>query len=278
MIFGGFWLSYHTMKIALTIAGSDSGGGAGIQADLKTFASLGVYGTSAITAVTAQNTLGVSSFQEVSPELVQDQIETLYADFQIDAAKTGMLASSKIIEVVAECVKKFNIDKLVVDPVMISKSGHRLLASEAERSLASRLIPLALVITPNLKEAEALCGFPVNSTEEMKKAVKLILQKGARSVVVKGGHLKGDAVDIFYDGKDFHQLKSPRIQTRNDHGTGCTFSAAIAGYLALGKDLTESVLSAKEYITQAIKHSYSVGKGHSPVNHFFRQDRSNQAE
>ncbi|MCI0531040.1 MAG: bifunctional hydroxymethylpyrimidine kinase/phosphomethylpyrimidine kinase [candidate division Zixibacteria bacterium] len=263
------------MKIALTIAGSDSGAGAGIQADLKTFASLGVYGTSAVTAVTAQNTVGVSSFQEVSPELVRDQIETLYADFQIDAAKTGMLASSKIIDVVAECVKKFNIDKLVVDPVMISKSGHRLLASEAEKSLTSKLIPLALVVTPNLKEAEALCGFPVNSAEEMKKAARVILQKGARSVVVKGGHLKGDAVDIFYDGKDFHQLKSPRIQTRNDHGTGCTFSAAIAGYLALGKGLTQSVLSAKEYITQAIQYSYSVGKGHSPVNHFFRQDRSN---
>lgn len=258
------------MKVALTIAGSDSGAGAGIQADLKTFAALGVYGTSVITAVTAQNTLGVKSFQEISPEIVRDQIEAICTDFEVAAAKTGMLASSKIIEVVVQSVKRYKLENLVVDPVMVAKSGDRLLLPEAEKALVEKLIPLALLVTPNLREAEVLYGKKVSTKEEMKEAARKILDYGARTVVVKGGHLDGEAIDIFYDGENFQELKAQKILTTNDHGTGCTFSAAIAAFLALGMDLCSSVVSAKEYITQALKHSYSVGHGRSPVNHFFQ--------
>lgn len=258
------------MKIALTIAGSDSGAGAGIQADLKTFAALGVYGTSVITAVTAQNTLGVKSFQEISPDIVSDQIEAICTDFDVMAAKTGMLASSKIIDVVVQSVKRYKLENLVVDPVMVAKSGDRLLLPEAEKSLIEKLIPLAYVVTPNLWEAEVLYGKKVNTVDQMKEAAKKIVDLGARGVVVKGGHLDQDAIDIFYDGEDFQELKAKKILTTNDHGTGCTFSAAIAGFLALGMDLSSAVVSAKEYITKALQHSFSVGKGRSPVNHFFQ--------
>lgn len=257
------------MKISLTIAGSDSGAGAGIQADLKTFAALGVYGTSVITAVTAQNTLGVKSFQEISPEIVADQLETVCTDFEVASAKTGMLASSKIIDVIVQAVKRYKLVNLVVDPVMVAKSGDRLLLPEAEESLIKKLIPVALIVTPNLREAEVLYGKKVSTLAEMKEAAKKILDYGAKAVVVKGGHLDGDAIDIFYDGEDFQELKAKKVLTQNDHGTGCTFSAAIAGFLALGMDLSSSVVSAKEYITKALEHSYSVGHGRSPVNHFF---------
>jgi len=258
------------LKIALTIAGSDSGAGAGIQADLKTFAALGVYGTSVITAVTAQNTLGVKSYQEISPEIVADQLEAICTDFEVSAAKTGMLASSKIIEVVVQAVNRYKIANLVVDPVMLAKSGDRLLLPDAEEALVEKLIPLALIVTPNLFEAEVLCGKKVSTIPEMKEAAKKILDYGCKGVVVKGGHLNEGAVDIFYDGENFQELKAKKIATKNDHGTGCTFSAAIAGFVALGMDLSSSVVSAKEYITKALEHSYSVGHGRSPVNHFFQ--------
>jgi len=266
------------MKIALTIAGSDSGGGAGIQADLKTFAALGVYGTSVITAVTAQNTMGVKSFQEINPDIVKDQLDAVCTDFEISAAKTGMLASSKIIEVVVQAVNRYKIANLVVDPVMVAKSGDRLLLPDAQEALVAKLIPVALVVTPNLFEAEVLYGKKVTTIPEMKLAAKKILDYGCRGVVVKGGHLNEGAVDIFYDGENFQELKSERVLTKNDHGTGCTFSAAMAGFLALGMDLSSAVVSAKEYITQALKHSYSVGHGRSPVNHFFQTKAFEQPE
>ncbi len=256
-------------KVALTIAGSDSGAGAGIQADLKTFASLGVYGTSAITAITAQNTVGVKSVQELPAQMVKDQIEAIFNDFEVEAAKTGMLANSEIIEAVAESVKKFKLKNLVVDPVMVAKSGDHLLKPEAINDLKNKIFLLALVVTPNLKEAEVLTDIKINSVEDMKKAAAKILNLGPKAVVVKGGHLEGKPIDVFYDGENFQELVAPRIMTNNNHGSGCTFSAAICGFLTLGLDLYSAVISAKEYITQALKASYQVGHGHGPVNQFF---------
>lgn len=256
-------------KVALTIAGSDSGAGAGIQADLKTFASLGVYGTSAITAITAQNTVGVKSVQELPAQMVRDQIEAVFNDFDVEAAKTGMLSNSEIIETVAECVKKFKLKNFVVDPVMVAKSGDHLLKPEAINDLKNKIFPLALVVTPNLKESEVLTDIKINSVEDMKKSAIKILNLGPRAVVVKGGHLEGKPIDIFYDGENFQELAAPRIMTTNNHGSGCTFSAAICGFLTLGLDLYSAVVSAKEYIAQALKASYQVGHGHGPVNQFF---------
>lgn len=256
-------------KVALTIAGSDSGAGAGIQADLKTFASLGVYGTSAITAITAQNTVGVKSVQELPAQMVKDQIEAVFNDFEVEAAKTGMLANSEIIEAVAECIKKFKLKNLVVDPVMVAKSGDHLLKPEAINDLKNKIFPLALVVTPNLKEAEVLADMKISSVEDMKKSAEKILNLGPRAVVVKGGHLEGKPIDVFYDGENFQELTTPRVMTTNNHGSGCTFSAAICGFLTLGLDLYSAVVSAKEYITQALKASYQVGHGHGPVNQFF---------
>ncbi len=256
-------------KVALTIAGSDSGGGAGIQADLKTFASLGVYGTSAITAITAQNTVGVKSVQELPAQMVRDQIEAVFNDFEVEAAKTGMLANSEIIEAVVESVKKFKLKNLVVDPVMVAKSGDPLLKPEAINDLKSKIFPLALVVTPNLKEAEVLTDMKISLVEDMKKAAIKILNLGPKAVVVKGGHLEGKPIDVYYDGTNFQELDAPRVLTTNNHGSGCTFSAAICGFLTLGLDLYSALVSAKEYITQALKASYQVGHGHGPVNQFF---------
>lgn len=253
----------------MTIAGSDSGAGAGIQADLKTFASLGVYGTSAITAITAQNTVGVKSVQELPAQMVRDQIEAIFNDFEVEAAKTGMLANSEIIGAVAETVKKFKLKNLVVDPVMVAKSGDHLLKPEAMNDLKNKLLPLALVVTPNLIEAEVLTDMKISSVEEMKKAAIKILNLGPKAVVVKGGHLEGKPIDVFYDGENFQELTAQRIMTTNNHGAGCTFSAAICGFLTLRLDLYSAVVSAKEYITQALKASYQVGHGHGPVNQFF---------
>jgi len=256
-------------KVALTIAGSDSGAGAGIQADLKTFASLGVYGTSAITAITAQNTVGVKSVQELPAQMVRDQMEAVFNDFEVEAAKTGMLSNSEIIEAVAECIKKFKLKNLVVDPVMVAKSGDHLLKPEAINDLKNKIFPLALVVTPNLKETEVLTGLKIPSVEDMKEAALRIANMGPKAVVIKGGHLEGKPIDVFYDGENFQELVAPRIMTTNNHGSGCTFSAAICGFLTLGLDLYSAVISAKEYITQALKASYQVGHGHGPVNQFF---------
>ncbi len=261
------------MKIipkALTIAGSDSGAGAGIQADLKTFAAHGVYGTSVITAVTAQNTLGVTEILELPPKLVAAQIDAVIQDIGAHALKTGMLANAAIIEVVAEKIRQHRLKNLVVDPVMVAKGGDLLLRQEAIETLRSRLIPLAAIVTPNLPEAEQLTGLRASKVQEIKRAAEKILAMGARSVIIKGGHRRGPATDIFYDGKKFREISAARIHTRHTHGTGCTFSAAIAANLAKGEKLEEAVIDAKRYITRAIRRGFAIGSGHSPVHHFYR--------
>jgi len=263
-------ISSKAVPKALTIAGSDSGGGAGIQADLKTFAALGVYGTSAITAVTAQNTLGVTDVQEIALPTISAQIDAVMSDIGADAAKTGMLSSAPIIETVAAAIQKHGIENLVVDPVMVAASGARLLRENAVDALKRDLLPRALLVTPNVPEAEVLAGFPIRSANDMRKAAQEIARTGARNVVVKGGHAQGDeAIDILFDGREFREFTAERIRSTNTHGTGCTFSSAIAGGLALGKTVPESVDLAKRYVTEAIRHAFSVGGGHGPLNHFF---------
>ena len=257
------------MKCVLTIAGSDSGGGAGIQADLKTFGALGVYGTSAITAVTAQNTVEVTRIQPIDPEVVAAQIDAVAGDIGIDAAKTGMLWSAAIIEAVAAALARHRVPNLVVDPVTISKSGARLLQEEALQALKERIIPLAAIITPNLPEAEMLADRPIPDAEGMREAARIIHGLGARRVVIKGGHAEGpNVVDLYYDGEDFQELKAERIKTRSNHGTGCTFSAAIAAYLAHGLPPLDAVSRAKEFLTAAILSAPGLGKGAGPLNHF----------
>lgn len=257
------------IPVALTIAGSDSGGGAGIQADLKTFAALGVYGTSALTAVTAQNTREVTAIKELCPEMVAAQIEAVVSDIGVNAAKTGMLSSAGLIEIVAEEVRKHKIKKLVVDPVMVSKSGAALLQPEAVDILVTELLPCALVVTPNWPEAERLVGHRIETKEEAKEAGRKIAGMGPKIVVLKGGHRTGKAVDLVFDGKRFTQLIAERVQTTSTHGTGCTFSAAIAAGLAKGLAPLAAIKAAKHYLTLAIQRAYPIGHGHGPVNHFY---------
>jgi hydroxymethylpyrimidine/phosphomethylpyrimidine kinase len=254
----------------MTIAGSDSGGGAGIQADLKTFAALGVYGTSALTAITAQNTVGVTAVHEIPADVIAAQIKAVLDDIGADAVKTGMLSSSAIVEVVARELRRNGVERLVVDPVMIAKSGDPLLKEEAVEALRTRLVPLAAVVTPNIPEAEVLTGMTITSQEDMRRAAEQILGMGARGVVVKGGHLEGPATDLFYDGSDFHEFTAPRIDTVNTHGTGCTFASAIAAGLAQGLPVIDAVARAKEYVTEAIRRSFPIGQGHGPLNHFYQ--------
>jgi len=251
----------------MSIAGSDSGGGAGIQADIKTFAAHGVHGTTAITAITAQNSVAVKDYLALPPPMVVAQMEAVASDMRVAAVKTGMLATAAIVEAVAEAVKRLGLPNLVVDPVMVAKSGDRLLDPAAEAAYLDHLFPLALLVTPNLEEAEAMLGRPVRELGAMREAARALLSLGARAVVVKGGHLAGDAVDVFFDGRTFEELAAERIPTANTHGTGCTFSAAIAARLALGADLPAAVRGAKAYLTEAIRRSYSVGHGHGPVDH-----------
>ncbi len=254
---------------ALTIAGSDSGAGAGIQADLKTFAALGVYGLSALTAITAQNTQGVLAAQDLPPELVEAQIDAVLEDIGADAAKTGMLSSSAIIEVVARCVSRWDL-RLVVDPVMVAKGGDPLLQPEAITTLSTVLLPLAEVVTPNLFEAEVLTGQRIETLDDMRAAAQAIRALGPRHVVVKGGHRAADPVDVYFDGKRFAELRAERISTRHTHGTGCTFSAAIAAFMARGLPVDAAITGAKSYITQAIRHAPGLGSGHGPVGHFWQ--------
>ncbi len=258
------------MKIdkALTIAGSDSGAGAGLQADLKTFAALGVYGTSVVTAITAQNTTGVTRVLETPAPVVAAQIDAVMDDIGADAVKTGMLANARIIRTVADKIREHGIQRLVVDPVMVAKGGHVLLRPDAIRTLWTRLFPLATVVTPNLPEAQALTGMEGTGAAAIKEMARRIVGQGARSVVVKGGHRKGAATDIFYDGATFLEFPGPRIRTRNTHGTGCTYSAALACGLARNKPLETAIAEAKEFITEAIRQAFSIGSGHSPVHHF----------
>jgi hydroxymethylpyrimidine/phosphomethylpyrimidine kinase len=257
-----------TIPRALTIAGSDSGGGAGIQADLKTFAALGVYGMSAITALTAQNTVGVRGIVELAPEFISLQIRTVVEDIGVDAVKTGMLSSSAIISQVAKDLRELGLQKLVVDPVMVAKGGDRLLRADAVEAVAKELLPLALVVTPNLHEAGVLIGREVGTLEGMKEAARAIKALGPRYVVIKGGHLPGTPLDLLFDGLDFREYANLRYDTPHTHGTGCTFASAIAAGLARGLSVEEAVARAKEYITTAIQHGMPIGKGHGPVHHF----------
>jgi hydroxymethylpyrimidine/phosphomethylpyrimidine kinase len=251
---------------ALAIAGSDSGGGAGIQADLKTFSALGVFGMTAITALTAQNTTGVFGVIEIPPEFVAQQIDVVVADIGVDAAKTGMLSNSGIIDAVADRIRHHRIANLVVDPVMISKSGSALMRPEAMDALRTALLPLAMVVTPNLHEAGAISGQVIDSLEGMREAARRIHALGPRVVVVKGGHLAGEAEDVVYDGQAFTSLKDARVSTRHTHGTGCVFAAAITAELALGREVLDAVSRAKTFIGQAIRAGLPLGHGHGPAN------------
>ncbi|HOD49061.1 MAG TPA: bifunctional hydroxymethylpyrimidine kinase/phosphomethylpyrimidine kinase [Candidatus Hydrogenedentes bacterium] len=255
----------------LTIAGSDSGGGAGIEADLKTFTALRVFGMAAITSVTAQNTLGVTGVHDLPPEFVAEQIDDVAQDIGVDAAKTGMLSSAAIAEAVADSVARNKIAKLVVDPVMVAKSGDPLLRESAQQAVRERILPLAYVVTPNVPEAEVLAGAPIASPEAVEEAARRIHGLGARFVLVKGGHMAGsEAVDYLFDGETVTTFSARRIPTKNTHGTGCTYSAAIAAYLAKGRPVTEAVRLAKDYLSGAIKHSFPLGSGHGPLNHFWQ--------
>jgi hydroxymethylpyrimidine/phosphomethylpyrimidine kinase len=256
-----------TIARALTIAGSDSGGGAGIQADLKTFAVLGVWGMSAITSITVQNTQGVTGLSDVPAEIVGAQIRSVVADIGVDAAKTGMLSSSEIIEAVADAVEETGVSNLVVDPVFVSKHGAPLLREDAVDVLAKRVIPLATLVTPNLPEAAALAGFNVGSREQMEDAAGAILDLGARAVLVKGGHLRdGRADDLFAHGDQLEWIDGERIDTPHTHGTGCVLSAAIAAHLARGSGLEDAVREGKAFVTEAIRHALAVGRGIGPVS------------
>jgi hydroxymethylpyrimidine/phosphomethylpyrimidine kinase len=258
----------EAIHVALTIAGSDSGGGAGIQADLKTFQRFGVYGTSAITLVTAQNSVGVRGVELLPPAFVAQQIATVAEDFEVRAAKTGALGSAEIIEAVAASVEAHDFANLVVDPVMISKHGNLLLAPDASKALKTLLLPRASLVTPNLYEAAALLGRAVGNEAEMRDAARAMCDLGAGAALVKGGHLPGDnAVDVFYDGSEFAHLAAPRIATRHTHGSGCAYSAAITALLARGETLADAVREAKQFISRAIASAPRIGHGHGPVNH-----------
>lgn len=255
--------------VALTIAGSDSGGGAGIQADLKVFFALGCHGTSALTALTAQNTVGVDAIHEVPPGFVTAQIDAVATDLDVAAAKTGMLASAPIVTVVAEGLRRHGIRAVVVDPVFVSKHRDTLLADDAIATLKSDLLPLATVITPNLYEASGLLGWEVTSLDDAERAAKELHSFGPRAVLVKGGHLTdqpAESIDVFYDGSGIALLRGPRFDTKDTHGTGCALSAAIAARLAHGDDLIDAVLFAKDFISGAIEHGLRLGKGYGPVN------------
>ncbi len=259
------------VRKVLTIAGSDSCGGAGVQADLKTFEALGVYGMSVITAVTAQNTQGVKDYEDVSPELIKKQIEAVFEDIAVDAVKIGMVSRRDTIEVIREGLLKYEAENVVLDPVMFSTSGHELSRRGAKEALIEGLLPLAKVVTPNIFEAQAMADIEISTGEDMKKATGIIHKMGVGNVLVKGGHLQGDeAMDVFFDGNDFSYLYHRKIKTKNTHGTGCTLSSAIASYLAKGFAVYEAVASAKEYVSAAIEHSFAIGKGAGPVNHMYK--------
>lgn len=254
---------------ALTIAGSDSGGGAGIQADLKTFHSYGVFGMSVITSITAQNTVGVYAVHDIPADIVGAQIDAVVTDIGVDGVKTGMVSSKEIIEVIADRIKKYGIKQLVVDPVMIAKSSDRLLQKDAEASLIKELMPVTFLVTPNVFEAETISGISIKNMDDAKIAARIIREKGPKFVLLKGGHLPGnEAVDILFDGHSYHYFKAEKMNTINSHGTGCTFSAAITAGLAIGMKIYNAIESAKDYITRAIKNAPDdIGKGNGPLYH-----------
>ena len=259
----------------LTIAGSDSGGGAGIQADLKTITALGGYGMTAITSVTIQNTQGVYGIHDLSPEEVYKQIEVVVRDIGVDSAKTGMLSNSEIIRAVAEAVRELKIPNLVVDPVFVAKSGDRLLREDSIGALKRHLLPIATIVTPNIPEAGELCGREIRKLREVEECAKKIHDMGPRAVVIKGGHLEGEKViDVLYEGGDeFHYFVRDRVNTSHTHGTGCTFSSAIAVFLGRGLSVKEAVEKAKLYVHNAIERAPGLGKGHGPLNHLWNIER-----
>lgn len=258
-----------TLRTALTIAGSDCSGGAGIQADLKTFSANGVFGMSVITSVVAENTARVISVENLSVKSISDQIDAVFEDIEVNAVKIGMLNDAERMNIVADKLDSYRPLLTVTDPVMIAKGGHALMQAEALSVLKERIIPSAFLLTPNIPEAETITDIHIRNIEDMKQAAKTIYSLGAKNVLVKGGHLDGDAVDILYDGSDFHFYSCERINTKNTHGTGCTYSSAIAANLAKGMSVVTAVEKAKEYVTTAIRHSLSIGNGHGPTNHFY---------
>lgn len=257
------------MKNVLTIAGSDTCGGAGIQADLKTFSAHGTYGMSVITAVTVQNTQGVFGCQDISSEIIKGQMDAIFTDIEVSAVKIGMVSQIPTIHAIADKLEQYRPENIVVDPVMISKSGFDLMQPEAKDALIERLVPLAYVVTPNLPEAEVITGMTITTLEAMEKAAREIYKMGAKNVLIKGGHLEEEATDILFDGENMIALKSERIPTKNTHGTGCTLSSAIAANLGRGQTVEQAVRNAKSYITTAIQHSLDIGKGVGPTHHFY---------
>jgi hydroxymethylpyrimidine/phosphomethylpyrimidine kinase len=258
------------MKQVVTIAGSDSGGGAGIQADLKSFHANGVFGCTVITAITAQNTLAVTQAYDLPAEIINAQIDAVFEDFEIAAVKTGMLSSTVIVDTVANKLEQWNPSNIVVDPVMISKSRFLLLQPDAVEKVKQRMFPLATVVTPNIYEAEHLTGLSIQSLDQAKEAAKHLMELGCGAVLIKGGHLESNqATDVLYDGAEIHVFSEERIDTENTHGTGCTYASAIAAHLAHDRSLVDAVAHAKRYITGAIHHSPDIGHGQGPLDHFF---------
>lgn len=261
---GGFFI-----KHVLTIAGSDCSGGAGIQADLKTFAAHGTYGMSVIVSVVAENTSRVISIQDIDPKIIADQIDAVFEDIDVDGVKVGMLSGIEQMRKVSEKLAEYRPRNVVIDPVMIAKGGCALMRPEALDTLKSAIIPKAFLLTPNIPEAEAIIGLKIETPDDMKKAAAQIQKMGAANVLIKGGHLKGDAEDILFDGNAYYSFTNKRICTKNTHGTGCTLSSAITANLANGLTLQDAVKAAKKYITIVIEHALPIGKGHGPVNHFY---------
>ena len=259
------------MKTALTIAGSDSSGGAGIQADIKSMSANGVYAMSVITAITAQNTMGVFDIQDVSPEMIEKQIDVIFDDIKVNAVKIGMVSKIESIKAISKALRKINnLPKIVLDPVMVSTSGYKFLSEDAQDTLIKELFPLATLITPNILEAEEILGMKIENIDDMKEAAIRLNKLGSKAVLVKGGHLKDDATDLLYDGVEFTYFRQEKINTKNTHGTGCTLSSAIAANLAKGMTMKEAVSLGKEYITKAIENSFELGKGPGPTNHFYK--------
>lgn len=254
--------------IALTIAGSDSGGGAGIQADLKSFQAFGCFGTTAVTAITVQNTRGVTGVHAIPVDTVRAQVRAVAEDLPPAACKTGMLATSELVRAVARSIREHALPNYVLDPVMVATSGDRLLDEDAERTIVEELLPLATVATPNLDEASLLVGFPVDGYEAMRRAAEHLVQRGARAALLKGGHLRGaELVDVLWDGREWHEWRRPRLETRSTHGTGCTLSASIAAGLAHGRPLRQAVEDALDYVQRALRAAPGFGAGHGPLNH-----------
>lgn len=257
------------MKKVLSIAGSDCSGGAGIQADLKTFSAHGVYGMSVITSVVAENTARVISYQDMTPQIIQEQMDAVFEDIFPEAVKIGMLSCEETMQAVAVGLKKWQPQNIVLDPVMYAKNGDALMEPTAIHTLIETVLPLATIITPNIPEAEKISGQSISSVADMENVAQTIYENCGAFVLIKGGHKTGEATDVLFDGNEFYHYTSERIDTKNTHGTGCTFSSAIAAQLALGKSLDQAIQHAKNYITTAIQHSLAIGQGHGPTNHFY---------